>query len=210
MSKRTYIILWVATLLSYIGILAVYKKLPQTVPVHWDSNWEVNGYADKKFMFLIGALPAILNGLFYILKDIDPKRKNYDPRTYGIIRGSIVVLSMFFTWVTVVSALELDLNFKLFLPAGLGIVLIITGNYFPKIKNNFFVGIKNPWTLSDDGVWRKTHKVGGYYFMVLGILMLPMGIIKEDIYSKGVFGLMLAGIVAINVYSYVLYRRVHE
>lgn len=210
MSKRTYIILWVATLLSYIGILAVYKKLPQTVPVHWDSNWEVNGYADKKFMFLIGAFPAILNGLFYILKDIDPKRKNYDPRTYGIIRGSIVVLSMFLTWVTVVSALKLDLNFKLFLPAGLGIVLIITGNYFPKIKNNFFVGIKNPWTLSDDSVWRKTHKVGGYYFMVLGILMLPMGIIKEDIYSKGVFGLMLAGIVAINVYSYVLYRRMHE
>ncbi|SHO51244.1 SdpI family protein [Anaerocolumna xylanovorans] len=210
MSKRTHIILWIATLLSYIGILIVYRKLPQTVPIHWDSNWEANGYADKRFMFLIGALPAILNGFFYILKDIDPRRKNYDPKTYGIIRASIVVLTIFFTWVTVVAALKVDLDFKLFVPAGLGIAFLVIGNYLPKVKNNFFMGIKNPWTLSDDSVWRKTHKAGGYFFIALGILMLPIGVIKERTYSQVVFGLLLAGVIAINVYSYILYKRDHK
>lgn len=210
MSKRTHIILWIATLLSYIGILIVYRKLPQTVPIHWDSNWEANGYADKRFIFLIGALPAILNGFFYILKDIDPRRKNYDPKTYGIIRASIVVLTIFFTWVTVVAALKVDLDFKLFVPAGLGIAFLVIGNYLPKVKNNFFMGIKNPWTLSDDSVWRKTHKAGGYFFIALGILMLPIGVIKERAYSQVVFGLLLAGVIAINVYSYILYKRDHK
>lgn len=210
MSKKAHIILWIATVISYIGILIVYKKLPQTVPIHWDSNWEVNGYADKKYMFLIGAIPAILNVFFYVLKDIDPRRNNYDPRTYGIIRGAIVVLSIFLTWASVVTALKINLNFRLFLPAGLGIALMVIGNYLPKIKNNYFLGIKNPWTLSDDVVWRKTHKVGGYLFMLIGILLVPIGVIKEKVYSYSVFGFLLAGIVAINIYSYILYRKSHQ
>ncbi len=208
MSKKAHIILWIASAISYIGILSLYNKLPQMVPVHWDSNWEINGYADKKYMFLIGALPAILNGFFYIFKDIDPRRKNYDPKTYGIIRGAIVLMSIFFTWATVVTALKINLNFKLFLPAGLGIVFMVIGNYLPKVKTNFFMGIKNPWTLSDDNVWRKTHKAGGYLFMVFGILMVPMGIINEKAYNYFVIGLLLAGILVTNVYSYILYGRI--
>lgn len=210
MSKKAGIILWVAVIFSYIGILLVYKKLPQTVPIHWDSNFEINGYADKKYMFLIGAMPAIFYVLFYVLKYIDPRKKNYDPKTYSIISGAVVILCIFLTWVTVVTSLKVNFNMKLLMPVGMGILFMIIGNYLPKIKNNYFVGIKNPWALSDDNVWRKTHKAGGYIFMISGILMLPTGVINERIYSNFVFGFLLAGIIAVNGYSYLIYRKDHK
>jgi uncharacterized membrane protein len=207
MSKKGQIILWIITLVSFAGILAVYHKLPERVPIHWDSNWEVDGTANKNMMFLIGAVPALANGLFYLLPVIDPRRKNYDAKTYGLMRAVIVLLFVFISWATVVSALKLGINDKLLLSFILGITFIIMGNYLPKVKSNFFIGIKNPWALSDATIWRKTHKVGGYFFLIIGLLMLPMGIINTSLYSNVIFWLLLIGIAAVNIYSYILYRK---
>lgn len=207
MNKKSHIILWIVTVISYIGILAMYSRLPQRVPIHWDSIWEVDGTADKSAMFLLGGLPLLMNGLFYVLPYIDPRKRNYDPRTYSLMRGAIVLVSIFFTWATVVVAIKPEWNIKVFFPAVLGIMFMVIGNYLPRIKNNFFVGIKNPWALSDDTVWRKTHKAGGYFFLIVGLLMVPMGLIHNRIYNGLVFAFLLIGILAINVYSYLLYAK---
>lgn len=207
MSKKGQIILWIITLVSFAGILAVYHKLPDRVPIHWNSSWEVDGTASKNKMFLIGAVPALANGLFYLLPIIDPRRKNYDAKTYGLIRAVIVLLFVFLSWATVVTALDLGINDKLLLSVIIGIAFIAMGNYLPKVKSNFFVGIKNPWALSDPTIWRKTHKVGGYFFFLIGLLMLPMGVIDTTLYSNLVIWVLLIGIIAVNIYSYILYRK---
>lgn len=208
MSKKTHIILWIITLASFAGILAVYHKLPERVPIHWNSNWEVDSTASKDKMFLIGAMPALFNGLFYLFPIIDPRRKNYEEKTYGLIRVVIVLLFVILSWGTVLTALDLIVNEKLLLSFICGIAFIIMGNYLPKIKSNFFVGIKNPWALSDTTIWRKTHKLGGYLFLIIGILMLPMGVINTSMYSNIVFGLLLVGIIAVNAYSFILFKKV--
>ncbi len=207
MSKKGQIILWIITLVSFAGILAVYHKLPDRVPIHWNSNWEVDGTASKNKMFLIGAVPALANGLFYLLPIIDPRRKNYDAKTYGLMRAVIVLLFVFLSWATVVTALDLGINDKLLLSVIIGIAFIAMGNYLPKVKSNFFVGIKNPWALSDPTIWRKTHKVSGYFFFIIGLLMLPMGVIDTPLYSNLVIWVLLIGIIAVNIYSYILYRK---
>ncbi len=207
MSKKGQIILWIITLVSFAGILAVYHKLPDRVPINWNSSWEVDGTASKNKMFLIGAVPALANGLFYLLPIIDPRRKNYDAKTYGLIRAVIVLLFVFLSWATVVTALDLGINDKLLLSVIIGIAFIAMGNYLPKVKSNFFVGIKNPWALSDPTIWRKTHKVGGYFFFLIGLLMLPMGVIDTTLYSNLVIWVLLIGIIAVNIYSYILYRK---
>ncbi len=206
MSKKGQIILWIITLVSFAGIVAVYHKLPDRVPIHWNSSWEVDGTASKNKMFLIGAVPALVNGLFYLLPIIDPRRKNYDAKTYGLMRAVIVLMFVFLSWATVVTALDLGINDKFLLSVIIGIAFIAMGNYLPKVKSNFFVGIKNPWALSDPTIWRKTHKVGGYFFFIIGLLMLPMGVIDTTLYSNIVIGLLLIGILAVNIYSYILYR----
>ncbi len=206
MSKKGQIILWIITLVSFAGIVAVYHKLPDRVPIHWNSSWEVDGTASKNKMFLIGAVPALVNGLFYLLPLIDPRRKNYDAKTYGLMRAVIVLMFVFLSWATVVTALDLGINDKFLLSVIIGIAFIAMGNYLPKVKSNFFVGIKNPWALSDPTIWRKTHKVGGYFFFIIGLLMLPMGVIDTTLYSNIVIGLLLIGILAVNIYSYILYR----
>lgn len=206
MSKKGQIILWITTLVSFAGIVAVYHKLPDRVPIHWNSSWEVDGTASKNKMFLIGAVPALVNGLFYLLPLIDPRRKNYDAKTYGLMRAVIVLMFVFLSWATVVTALDLGINDKFLLSVIIGIAFIAMGNYLPKVKSNFFVGIKNPWALSDPTIWRKTHKVGGYFFFIIGLLMLPMGVIDTTLYSNIVIGLLLIGILAVNIYSYILYR----
>lgn len=207
MSKKGQIILWIITLVSFAGILAVYHKLPDRVPIHWNSSWEVDGTAGKNKMFLIGAVPALANGLFYLLPIIDPRRKNYDAKTYGLMRAVIVLLFVFLSWATVVTALDLGINDKLLLSVIIAIAFIAMGNYLPKVKSNFFVGIKNPWALSDPTIWRKTHKVGGYFFFIIGLLMLPMGVIDTTLYSNFVIWVLLIGIIAVNIYSYILYRK---
>lgn len=208
--KKSHLILWLITIVSYIGILALYSKLPQIVPTHWDINGEVNGTSDKKMMFLFGGLPILVNGLFYLLPFIDPKRKNYEPKTYNLMRWAIVLLCLALTWLSVATALKPDLNIKMILPAVIGVSFIVMGNYLPRIKNNFFVGIKNPWALSDDTIWRKTHKAGGYIFLAYGLFMLPMGLIQNNIYNNLVFGFLLFGVIAVNVYSYILFRKRNE
>lgn len=207
MSKKGQLLLWFITLVSFAGILAVYHKLPDRVPIHWNSSWEVDGTADKNKMFLIGAVPALANGLFYVLPIIDPRRKNYDAKTYGLIRAVLVLLLVFLSWATVVTALDLGVNDKLMLSLIIGITFIAMGNYLPKVKSNFFVGIKNPWALSDPVIWRKTHKVGGYFFFIIGLFMLPMGVIDTALYSNIVIWLLLTGILGVNIYSYLLYRK---
>ncbi len=206
MSKKGQIILWIITLVSFAGIVAVYHKLPDRVPIHWNSSWEVDGTASKNKMFLIGAVPALVNGLFYLLPIIDPRRKNYDAKTYGLMRAVIVLMFVFLSWATVVTALDLGINDKFLLSVIIGIAFIAMGNYLPKVKSNFFVGIKNPWALSDPTIWRKTHKVGGYFFFIIGLLMLAMVVIDTTLYSNIVIGLLLIGILAVNIYSYILYR----
>jgi uncharacterized membrane protein len=39
------------------------------------------------------------------------------------------------------------------------------GNVLGKLRSNFFVGIRTPWTLSSEHVWDQTHRWAGRLFV---------------------------------------------
>lgn len=205
-------ILWIISILSFIGICFSYRYLPSKIPTHWNASWEIDKLSDKKYIFVIGLFPILSIVLFDILPKIDPKRENYkrQGKVYQIMTATIVFLMIILDWITVAAALQLNLRIEEILPISMGIIFVVMGNYMPLLKSNFFVGIKNPWTLTNDDVWRKTHKVGGYVFVISGILMIIMAFIQNTSFNMIGISVLIIGLLLVNVYSYILFRKTQE
>ncbi len=212
MNKANKRILWIIAGLSFIGVCFTYPFLPEQIPIHWDVNWEVDDWTNKNYIFLIALMPIAILLLLDILPKIDPRRENYQKhgKAYYMLQIALVILMVMISWTTVATVLWKDFNIKKLLPAIMGIIFIIMGNYMPKLKSNYFVGIKNPWVLADDLVWRKTHKAGGYVFAISGIFMVFMSFIQNTVFNYFTFGVLLLGIFGINLYSYLLYRKINK
>lgn len=200
---------WLISILSFIGVAACYPYLPAQVPIHWNYRWEVDNVADKNNIFILALIPLVMTVVFELLPKLDPKKDNYEKhsKAYNKLKYAIVILMIVLDWITVLTAIKTNIRMNIVMPIILGILFILIGNYLPKIKSNFFVGIRNPWTITDDYVWRKTHKAGGYLFAVIGLLMMVMGFMNNDLIDMAVMCLLVIGIVGINIYSYMLYRK---
>jgi uncharacterized membrane protein len=211
MNKISKNIVWVLSVLSYIGIIIYYPKLPEQIPTHWNLRWEINGWSDKKLILLLGLLPIIVL-LINDFTNVNPKRANNKKniKVNNILKSGSSLLLIILNWVSIIIATGSDIKVKFILPAVIGIFFIILGNYMPVLKSNYLIGIRNPWTLSDELVWRKTHKAGGYIFIIIGLLMVIMSFLQTDIINKIGFTALIAGIIGINIYSYLIYQKIKK
>lgn len=210
--KKSRILLYITSILSLVGTLILYPGLPEQIPVHYNYNWEVDGYGVKQVALLIGVFPLAMCILMDILPVIDPKKKNLQKseRVYDIFRYLLVFLFLFVNWITLLIAKGVNMNAKVVMALIMGIVFVGLGNYMPKVKPNYFLGIKTPWTLANDVSWRKTHRVGGYIFILYGILCLMSGLIPNQMFGYFLMVVLLGGVVFLYVYSYLVYRKEAE
>ncbi len=187
-----------------------YPQLPETVPVHWNTQGQADNYMDKPWGALI--LPLISSGvllLLFILPSLSPKGFRLDSarRAYGIV---VSVIMAFMLGVMVLSfehALGKIESFDVWIFAGLGLLFLILGNYLGKFPKNFWVGIRTPWTLASDEVWFKTHRFGGRTFMAGGLLVMAGAF--AGIGLEYLMGIVLAAALSPVVYSLVIYKRMH-
>ncbi|MTI47057.1 SdpI family protein [Sporosalibacterium faouarense] len=200
--------LLVLTIVSFIATLFVYGSLPEEIPIHWGINGEADNYAGKPFALLIGALPFILLILMLVLPKIDPRRESYEQhkKAYQITTILIVVIMIIFHWIAILKALEYNINISLIIKLVIGVMFIILGNYMTQIRHNYFFGIKTPWTLASENVWRKTHRVGGYGFMINGFLFL-VTIPFKNILAMVPAIFTVVFIIGIYAYSYILFKK---
>lgn len=209
MNKHSKVGLFILTIASFLGTLIVIPKLPAKIPMHWNINWEVDRYDSKYILLLTATLPFIICISHRLIPRIDPKKENYKlhSKAYDITMISAIVLLIVMNWLSIGVALEVNVNLQTIIPILLGILFVIIGNYMPTIKSNYTFGIKNPWTLSDEWIWKKTHRVGGYVFILLGVLFFAMAFVHYGIYYYIALFLLFVGIVGINVYSYLLFKK---
>ena len=145
-------------------ILAVYSKLPAEVPMHWNIHGEIDRYGSKNELFLLAGLNIFLGAFMSVIAKIDPKQKNYEKfrETYEWI---MICTLGFMTAIIAVILVEtmqpgtMDISKAICIMVG-GLFIVL-GSMMAKIKQNFFTGIKTPWTLSSEAVWDKTQKLGG-------------------------------------------------
>jgi uncharacterized membrane protein len=166
---------------SFLLTLLIYPNLPEQVPIHWSSTGKVDSYGTKYFTLLLGAMPVGLYYMMLYLPRIDPRRENYAKHSgaYQMIQSSIIIFFTIVHWIAIAIALGFELNIGRLVSIGIGILFIIIGNYMSQIRHNYFVGIKTPWTLANEVVWRKTHRVGGVVFVIAGLMMSISSFLPE-------------------------------
>ena len=192
-------------------VLAVYSKLPAQVPMHWGIDGNVDRYGDKMELFLLAGMNILMAVMMYGLPKIDPKKRNYE-RFQGSYEWMIIWIMAFYVVIMGVVLLE-TMNPGRFdigrvICSMVGILFIAIGNMMPKVKNNFFMGIKTPWALSSDAVWNKTHRLGGKCFVFGGVLMILSGFLGDGKIMFAATMLMVAVIAVVPmVMSYIWYKQ---
>ena len=208
MSKINNKIMWILSILSYTGILICYPGLPERIPIHWNIRWEIDNWGSKNHFLFTGLLPVVILITFdSIMKYRHGKINSKHFKVYQLLKAAVILLLILLNWMTVVIALGVPIKANVILPVFLGIFFIVLGNYMPVLKSNYFMGIRNPWTLSDEFVWRKTHKAGGFLFILLGLLMFLMSFIQNVGINMIILALLLISAAGINIYSYLIYRK---
>lgn len=204
--NRSFVITTLLCLVPMALGLALYARLPDQMPTHWDWQGNVNGYMSKPAVVL--GMPlffAAMNGLMHFSLRADPKRANIIGNIRTLIRWTMPVLSLILLPYTYLWALGWQqIPMEKFIPVLVGLLIMGVGNYLPKCRQNYTSGIKLPWTLYDEDNWNRTHRMAGRLWMVGGL-----GIMVSAFWGGGT--LLLAVILAITmipgIYSYCLYRK---
>jgi uncharacterized membrane protein len=191
-----------------------WPQLPGQVATHWGVDGQPNGWSSPAFAaFLMPGVMALMTLLFSALPNIDPLRKNYE--FHGSVYFLLVNVVIGFVGVVQVlilgSALGWPFDMRSMLPVLLGALFVFMGNLLPRIRPNWFMGIRTPWTLSSERVWRRTHRVGGYAFTIAGLVFiatafLPLGGKRTTVMLAVIFPMVLWPV----LYSYLAWRREKE
>lgn len=195
--------------LSIIGTILIYPSLPEIIPQHWNINGQVDRFAAKGNLFITAALPLGIYLMMALLPKIDPKKESYlkHARAYQVTNWAITLFLVCLHWITIGVAKGYPLNVGVFVRILMGILFIILGNYLTQVRPNYFFGIKTPWTLANEEVWRKTHRVGGYGFIIAGVSELVSAFFKGSSAFVLAIGSVFSVVIFTVIYSYLEYRK---
>ena len=205
-NKRTLVLTSIVILLPMLFGLALWNKLPEEVPTHFDSSGTPNGYSGR--LFAVVGLPLFILAchLFSaVVTRADPKKQNISEKLMNIVLWICPVVSLFASAMVYSYALGYAINVSRAGTFLTGILFVVIGNYLPKCRQSYTVGIKLPWTLDDEDNWYHTHRFASYVWIVLGLAILVIGLL-------GIFPsiLLAATIIAVALpalYSFVYAKR---
>lgn len=176
---------WIGLIVAGIALAAAiwaYPQLPPRVATHWNFRGEADGYSGRfvaAFVFPLAIL--LLAGLAHVFPKIDPKGKNY-PKfddTYWLLINGVLIFAGVMHLALLGNAIGAPVSIRRVMPVALGFLFIVVGNYLSRVQPNWFLGIRTPWTLSSDTVWRKTHRLGGRVFVIAGVLFMASALVPR-------------------------------
>lgn len=196
--------------LSIIVTGVVYPMLPNTIPTHWGINGEVNGWSHKSFAFFTACLPLIMYIFLIFLPKIDPKKESYEKhkKAYDVMIYVITLFLVALHWVTIVYALGVKVQVDMIVTIGVAILFMVLGNYMTQIRQNYFFGLKTPWTLANEEVWKKSNRVGGYGFIISGVLtLISLAFAPIVRFTVLILSCTISALYSV-LYSYLEYRKI--
>ena len=204
---------WLAPALlaaMWIAAVLVYPHLPERVPIHWNLQGEVDDYGSRAMgAFFPPAIATFVYALLMVVPKVDPRKQNIDRlgTDYSLLVSAIVLFMALLQAATSASALGRAVDVTAVVLAGTGGLWIVLGNYLPRVRQNFTVGIRTPWTLTDENVWRETHRVGGRAMVVGGLLAIVAALLPDPARGLVAIVALLGSALVPVVYSYFQWRR---
>jgi len=200
--------------LTFMVSLYFYPSLPDKVPSHWNIKGQIDGYSGRFFgAFGIPLMNLAFYFLFIFLPYLDPKQANYAkfPSAYKLIRYAFHMLFVGIQSTVLLVALGYHINVGMFVGVGVSLLFVVIGNVMGKFKHNYFVGIKTPWTLANEEVWVKTHRMAAPLWVVGGIISAIFAIFGGAT-SSFIALMVIVSVISIIpiVYSYVIFRKLKE
>ncbi len=208
MFTRTLIVSTVFFLIAVSTAVWLYPELPAQVPTHWDLQGHVNGTMPRFWGAAFPALMILTLGILApLLPLISPRRYAMTPfaNVYGIVmlatQGTLLVIGVS----TLLSSAGYAVPMPTVVLLAAGVLLMVLGNYMGKLRKNFFIGLRTPWTLASDAVWERTHRLGGRLFMLAGLVMVVGVLVGAPSWLTP--SAIIAAILISCAYSFWIYRR---
>ncbi len=199
--------LWVLILAPLVYMGVVWEKLPSQLPMHWNVYGNIDGYGPVWGPPLI---TIVLYLLMLMVLYVDPKKANYQKiaKPYYIMRLALQSFFSIILFITVLAGLQVAIRIEKVIVPLLFVMFMIFGNYMSTLRFNWFVGIKTPWTLSDEDIWRKTHVFAGRLWFWVSIAGLGLSFALTQMALFVFFIVVITAISLIPIiYSYSLYRK---
>ncbi|MCP4438121.1 MAG: DUF1648 domain-containing protein [Aureispira sp.] len=184
--SREFLLLVLVIAPSIYAVL-MWTKMPDIVPVHWNLKGEVDGYGSRHMVLgLTAGLSIFIYALMALIPKLAVRKESFKQlgKTYFKLR---VILQLFFAMLSVVivySTMNSDtVDIGMLITLCMAVFMILLGNYMGKFRPNYFMGIRTPWTLSNDTVWAKTHRLAGWMWVVGGLItfLVPFAVPASSI-----------------------------
>jgi len=207
--RKTYIFCLAIIVFSFIVAVFCYPLMPEKMASHWGMSGEVNGYMPKFWgLFLMPIVSLIIFALFVFIPKIDPMKENFAKfRKY--FDWFIVLFEIFLLYIYILTLLwniGIKFDFVFAIVPATALLFYYIGIMIERSERNWFVGIRNPWTLSSDIVWKKTHKLGGRLFKVAGLVAFSGILFPECAFLLFILPVIIFAIF-INFYSYFIFKK---
>ena len=204
---------WFGLVIAVVAValsLWAYPRLPPSVVTHWSLNGTPDGYSSRLWaLAIIPVMLVIMTVIFNVLPKIDPRHENYVKflSSYWLIANAVIVFLLVAHGLIIAAGLGFSIKIDRLMPLGIGLLFVFLGNFLTRVEPNWFVGIRTPWTLSSDTVWRRTHRTGGWVFVIGGLMLASTALLPRAAFLP----LLIATIVIMPaipiVQSYVLWKR---
>lgn len=207
-NKKKLILTSIIILVPIIVGLILWNKLPDKIPTHWNAAGEVDGWSSKAFA--VFGLPGFLFVVHWICllgTNADPKKQNIEGKVLNIVFWVCPVISVLGAVLMYGTALGMQFAVEKIIPSLVGITFIIIGNYLPKCKQSYTMGIKLPWTLNDEDNWNRTHRLGGKLWVVCGLILIVSMVLPSHFMFAAFLVIITVAVLVPTVYSYLLFKK---
>jgi len=199
-------------IMMFAASIYFYPQLPDKIPTHWNFKGEIDGYSGKLTgAFLMPVMNIIMYGLFIFMPVLDPKKENYKlfESTYIYFRYLFHIFFLGMHGLIIAAALGYNVDTGRLVTLAVSLLLMLMGNVMGRLKHNYFVGIKTPWTLANEEVWRKTHRLGAVIWTGGGLAGVIMSLLRLSM------GWAFIAIIAVMtfipiVYSYLIFSKLKK
>lgn len=208
------LIIWVILIVPFIFSVYYWDNVPQQMITHWGIDGKPNGWSNKNVgLFGMPMLSVVMYLLFLVYPKIDPKKRNFElfGNAYYVIRLSIAAFIGILSVIVLYVNMGCQINIGKTVITMVSLLMLLYGNVLGNIRHNYFVGIRVPWTLNNEEVWRLTHRLAGKIWVIASIIMLPICIFVPVSSLTWIFIAYMTGIFIYPMYfSYKTYKELNK